>query len=164
MHARFRGMTLQTLLKRHGITTIKELTERTGLSRQQNWRLWHGLDGVGKATAKRLHARLGLPFEELMQVDPVPAVKRPRPGPPRPRGRPRKAPPAAAALTPLEESNRVLEVQIRATDASGLTKRQIANRLNKAGVPVGTETGRWDVDTVLAWLLDPGHVLDGGHA
>jgi transcriptional regulator with XRE-family HTH domain len=69
-------MTLQTLLKQHGITTIKELMHRTGLSRQHCWGLWHGYNGVGKATAKRLHERLGLPFDELMQVDPVPA--RPR--------------------------------------------------------------------------------------
>jgi hypothetical protein len=84
-------MTLQTLLRKHGITTIKELTHRSGLSRQQNWRLWHGYDGVGKATAKRLHERLGLPFEELMQVDPVPARPR-RPASqarPQPKGRPR---------------------------------------------------------------------------
>jgi transcriptional regulator with XRE-family HTH domain len=90
MRARFRGMTLQTLLQQHGITAIKELMHRTGLSRQHCWNLWHGYAGVGKATAKRLHERLGLPFEELMQVDPVPAVKQPHAAPPRPRGRPRK--------------------------------------------------------------------------
>ena len=91
MRARFRAMTLQILLRQHGIT-IKELTQRSGLSRQQSWRLWHGLDGVGKATALRLHERLGIPLEELLKVDPVPAVKRPGTTPPRPRGRPRKAP------------------------------------------------------------------------
>jgi transcriptional regulator with XRE-family HTH domain len=76
MRARVRGMTLQTLLRQHGITTIKELTQRSGLSRQQTWRLWHGYDGVGKATALRLHERLGIPLEALLKVDPVPA--RPR--------------------------------------------------------------------------------------
>jgi transcriptional regulator with XRE-family HTH domain len=90
MHARFRAMTLQTVLQQHGITTIKEFTERSGQSRQHSWRLWHGLDGVGKATALRLHERLGIPLEALLKVDPVPAVKRPRTTPPRPRGRPRK--------------------------------------------------------------------------
>jgi transcriptional regulator with XRE-family HTH domain len=94
MRARVRGMTLQTLLQQHGITRIKELRDRTGLSRQQSWNLWHGRVGVGKATAKRLHERLGLPFEELMQIDPVPAVKRPHTTPPRPRGRPRKTSPS----------------------------------------------------------------------
>jgi transcriptional regulator with XRE-family HTH domain len=73
MRVRFRGMTLQTLLQQHGITEIKELMHRTGLSRQHSWNLWHGYAGVGKTTAKLLHERLGLPFEELMQVDPVPA-------------------------------------------------------------------------------------------
>jgi transcriptional regulator with XRE-family HTH domain len=94
MRATVGGMTLQTLLRQHGITKIKELMHRTGFSRQQSWNLWHGYVGVGKATAKRLHERLGLPFEELMQIDPVPAVKRPHTTPPRARGRPRKAPAA----------------------------------------------------------------------
>jgi transcriptional regulator with XRE-family HTH domain len=103
MRARFRGMTLQTLLRQHGITTIKELTRRSGLSRQQNWRLWHGYDGVGKATALRLHERLGIPLEELIRVDPVPAAKRPRTMPPKPRGRPRKAPQGRPSPSPEEE-------------------------------------------------------------
>jgi len=88
MHAKFRGMTLQTLLKQHGITSIKELRDRTGVSRQQGWNLWHGRVGVGKATAKRLYERLGIPAELLLQVDPIPAVKPPDRPPPRPRGRP----------------------------------------------------------------------------
>jgi transcriptional regulator with XRE-family HTH domain len=89
MRARFRGMTLQTLLRQHGITTIKELMHRSGLSRQQSWNLWHGYSGVGKATAKRLHEALGIPAEALLQVDPVPARK---PQAPRRRGRPRQRP------------------------------------------------------------------------
>jgi transcriptional regulator with XRE-family HTH domain len=88
MRATVRGMTLQTLLRQHGITRIKELKDRTGLSRQQSWNLWHGRVGVGKATAKLLHERLGIPAEQLLQVDPIPAVKRPDRPPPRTRGRP----------------------------------------------------------------------------
>jgi transcriptional regulator with XRE-family HTH domain len=91
MHPTLRSMTLQTLLQQHGITTIKELMHRTGLSRQHCWGLWHAYDGVGKATAKRLHERLGIPAEELLQVDPVPARPR-RPASkaqPQPKGRPR---------------------------------------------------------------------------
>src|SRR5262245_8487893 len=103
MRARFSSMTLQTLLRQHGITTIKELTQRSGLSRQQNWRLWHGYDGVGKATGLRLSERLGIPLEELIRVDPVPAVKRPGTTPPRPRGRPRKAPQGRPSTPPKEE-------------------------------------------------------------
>jgi transcriptional regulator with XRE-family HTH domain len=71
------GMTLQTLLQQYGITTIRELTHRTGLSRQQCWNLWHGQAGVGKETLKRLHERLGIPLEALLQVDPVPRRRRP---------------------------------------------------------------------------------------
>jgi hypothetical protein len=94
MRATVRGMTLQTLLRQHGITRIKELRDGTGLSRQQSWNLWHGRVGVGKATAKLLYERLGIPAEQLLQVDPIPAVKRPNMPPPRPRGRPRKVRPA----------------------------------------------------------------------
>jgi transcriptional regulator with XRE-family HTH domain len=94
MQARFTGMTLQTLLRQHGITTIKELMHRTGLSRQHCWSLWHAYDGVGKATAKRLHERLGIPAEQLLQVDPVPARPRRPASKARPRSRPRKAPAA----------------------------------------------------------------------
>jgi antitoxin component HigA of HigAB toxin-antitoxin module len=76
MRARFRSMTLQTLLRRYGITTIKDLMHGTGWSRQQCWNLWHAQVGVGKASAKRLHERLGIPAEELLQIDPVPARSR----------------------------------------------------------------------------------------
>ena len=87
MRARLQGMTLQTLLRQYGITKIKELTDRTGWSRQQCWNLWHAKAGVGKETAKLLHEKLGLPFEELMQIDPVPA--RPRRAASKGRPRPR---------------------------------------------------------------------------
>jgi transcriptional regulator with XRE-family HTH domain len=93
-------MTLQTLLRQYGITSIKELRERTGLSRQQGWNLWHGQVGVGKATAKRLYEQLGIPAEQLLQIDPVPAVKPPHTTPPQPRGRPRKTPPPQEAPRP----------------------------------------------------------------
>jgi hypothetical protein len=55
-------MTLPTLLRQYGITTIKGLAQRTGWSRQQSWSLWHGHDGVGKETMKRLHEQLGIPL------------------------------------------------------------------------------------------------------
>jgi transcriptional regulator with XRE-family HTH domain len=94
MRARFRSMTLQTLLRQHGITTIKELTHRTELSRQQSWNLWHGYAGVGKETAIRLHERLGIPLEALLKVEAVrqpraPACRRPRQPP---KGRPSTPP------------------------------------------------------------------------
>ena len=103
MRATVRGMTLRTVL-RHGITSIKELRHRTGLSRQQSWNLWHAQVGVGKATAKRLHEQLGIPAELLLQVDPVPATKPPHTTPPRPRGRPRKVPQSPPSTPPKEEA------------------------------------------------------------
>jgi transcriptional regulator with XRE-family HTH domain len=81
MDSTVEGMTLQTLLRQHGITTIRELTHRTGLSRQQCWNLWHAQAGVGKETLKRLHERLGIPYEQLLEVDPVPRKRRPEKAP-----------------------------------------------------------------------------------
>jgi transcriptional regulator with XRE-family HTH domain len=74
------GMTLQDLLKRHGFTRIKDFAERAELSSQHAWNLWHAKVGVGTDMLKRLHERLEIPLEELIQIDPVPAPKRkPRP-------------------------------------------------------------------------------------
>jgi transcriptional regulator with XRE-family HTH domain len=89
MRASIRGMTLETLLRRHGITTIRDFAQRTGLSRQHAWNLWHAKVGLGTEMVRRLHDDLGIPLEDLIRVDPVPAVKRPRTTPPRPRGRPK---------------------------------------------------------------------------
>jgi transcriptional regulator with XRE-family HTH domain len=72
------GMTLQDLLKRHGITRIKELAERAELSNQHAWNLWHAKVGVGTDMLKRLHERLKIPLDELIQLDHVPAPKRKR--------------------------------------------------------------------------------------
>lgn len=77
-------MTLRDLLKRHDIHTIRELTHRTGLSRQQCWNLWHGKTGVGLETVKLLHERLHIPLEELIQIDP-PSEPKKRNGRPRKR-------------------------------------------------------------------------------
>jgi len=87
------GVTLQAVLRRHGITTIKELQHKTGISKQHAWGLWHATTGVGKVAAKRMHEALGIPFEELMAVEPVPArprraASKARPGN-RAEGRPR---------------------------------------------------------------------------
>jgi transcriptional regulator with XRE-family HTH domain len=92
MSIRLRRMTLPELLERYRVYTIRELARRTGLSRQQAWTLWHGRARLGRLNLERFHTKLGIPLEELLQVDSVPAVKRPQTTPPRPRGRPRKAP------------------------------------------------------------------------
>jgi hypothetical protein len=76
MNATMRCMTLQEILKQHGITELRDFMERAGIpSRQQAWSLWHGEAGVGKVMAKRLHERLQIPLEELLEVDPVPYTK-----------------------------------------------------------------------------------------
>ncbi len=82
MQTTVRRMTLRQILKRHGITTLRDFQARTGFSRQHAWNLWHGYTGVGKGTAKRLEELLGIPFAELMRVKSVPASKRYRQRPP----------------------------------------------------------------------------------
>lgn len=76
MNRTVRRMTLQELLKQHNIHTIRELTHRTGLSRQQCWNLWWGEVGVGLETVKLLHERLPeIPLEDLIRID-QPAPKK----------------------------------------------------------------------------------------
>jgi hypothetical protein len=77
MKAKLRRMTLQKILERHGIHTIRRLRELTGLSSQQCWNLWWGKAGVGRRTMQLLHDRCNIPFDELASVDPVP--RRPSP-------------------------------------------------------------------------------------
>jgi transcriptional regulator with XRE-family HTH domain len=79
MHTRLSRMTLPTLLERYRVYTIRELSRRTGLSSQQAWNLWHGVVGLGRLNLQRLHEKLGIPFDELMQVErAVPAKRRGR--------------------------------------------------------------------------------------
>jgi transcriptional regulator with XRE-family HTH domain len=79
------GMTLQEILKRYGILAASELRRRVvdehgqpKLSRAQAFNLWRGKAGVGKETMRLLHDHLGVSYEELMEVDPVPARPRPK--------------------------------------------------------------------------------------
>jgi hypothetical protein len=76
------GMTLQEILKRHGILAASELRRRIvdehgqpKLSRAQAYNLWRGRAGVGKETMRLLHDQLGISYDELMEVDPVPKRK-----------------------------------------------------------------------------------------
>jgi transcriptional regulator with XRE-family HTH domain len=72
MSITLRRMTLPELLERYRVYTIRELSRRTGLSRQQAWNLWHGRARLGRLNLERLHTALGIPFEELLQVTPPP--------------------------------------------------------------------------------------------
>ena len=86
MEAMLRRMTLKQVLRRHGITSYQVFRDRTGFSRQHAWNLWYGYTGVGKGTAKRLEELLGVPYDELMHIRPVPASKRYRKRPPEEEG------------------------------------------------------------------------------
>jgi hypothetical protein len=73
------GMTLRALLEEYGIHTIRELTRRTGLSRQQCWNLWHGYAGIGRKTLNLFSEKLPeIPLQRLLEVDPIPHDQRPR--------------------------------------------------------------------------------------
>jgi transcriptional regulator with XRE-family HTH domain len=69
-------MTLPKLLERYGIYTIRELSRRTGLSPQHAWNLWHAKVGLGRRNLQRLHEKLGIPAEELLQVTPPDPAQR----------------------------------------------------------------------------------------
>jgi transcriptional regulator with XRE-family HTH domain len=73
-------MTLQELLRKHGILAASELRRRIPtLSRAQAYNLWRGRAGVGKETMRLLHDRLGISYDELMEVDPVGRPQRRQP-------------------------------------------------------------------------------------
>jgi hypothetical protein len=78
-------MTLQELLKRHNILAASELRRRVLdedgqpiLSRTQAHNLWSGRAGVGKETMRLLHDKLGIAYDELMEVDAVPGYRKRR--------------------------------------------------------------------------------------
>jgi transcriptional regulator with XRE-family HTH domain len=70
------GMFLRDLLPQHGIPSIAELRRRLGLRKQYAWLLWHGTIGLSSDMMRRLHDELGIPFEELMQVERATPAKR----------------------------------------------------------------------------------------
>jgi hypothetical protein len=83
MIATVRPMKLQDILKAHGILAASELRRRLVdphgtplLSRAQAWNLWAGKVGVGRRAMRMLHDHLGIPYEDLMEVDEVPAPKK----------------------------------------------------------------------------------------
>ena len=78
-------MTLQELLIRYDIRAPSELRRRIvdehgqpKLSRAQAHNLWSGKAGVGKETMRLLHDHLGISYDELMEIDPVPSPRKRR--------------------------------------------------------------------------------------
>jgi transcriptional regulator with XRE-family HTH domain len=96
------AMKLRDLLEAHGISTIADFRRRTGLSKQHAWNLWHGQANVGLRMARRLEARLAIPYTVFLELE------RERPPAARPPGRPRKRPPSAQppATTPPRRRGR----------------------------------------------------------
>jgi transcriptional regulator with XRE-family HTH domain len=82
------AMKLRDLLDAHGIPTIADFRRRTGLSKAHAWQLWHGEVNIGVRMARRLEARLGIPYTVFLELE------RERPPAARPPGRPRKRPPS----------------------------------------------------------------------
>jgi transcriptional regulator with XRE-family HTH domain len=97
MPIRLSRMTLPELLERYRVYTIRDFADRTGLSRQQAWNLWHGVVGIGRRNLQRLHTALGIPFEELMRVEQAKPAKR--------QGqKPLRQPPKSHPSTPPKEA------------------------------------------------------------
>ena len=91
-----RGMFLRDLLPQYEIPSIVALRQRLGLTKQYAWLLWHGKIALSSDMLRRLHDELGIPFEELMQVERAEPAKR--------RGRkPLRPPPKGRPSTPPKE-------------------------------------------------------------
>jgi transcriptional regulator with XRE-family HTH domain len=69
-------MLLGDLLPHYGISTILELCQRLGLTKQYGWMLWHGKIAVSANMMRRLHGELGVPLEALIQVKRATPAKR----------------------------------------------------------------------------------------
>lgn len=91
------GMFLRDLLPDYGVSSLTELCQRLGLTKQYAWLLWHGKIALSADMIRRLHAELHIPLEALLQIErATPAKRRGRP-PKQPRRRPRPTPPEASA-------------------------------------------------------------------
>jgi transcriptional regulator with XRE-family HTH domain len=60
---------LRDLLPQYGIPSMAKLCQRTGLTKQHAWLLWHGTIALSADMMRRLHAALDIPLEALMQVE-----------------------------------------------------------------------------------------------
>ena len=79
MSTKLSCMTLPELLERYRVYTIRRVSQRrTGLSSQQAWQLWHGVVGLGRRNMQRLHEKLGISAEELLQVERPPRGTKPK--------------------------------------------------------------------------------------
>jgi hypothetical protein len=151
MPTRLSRMTLPELLERYRVYTIRDLARRTGISSQQAWNLWHGKARLGRMNLERLHTALGIPFEELLQVDrPPPATRRspaPRRQHPVAEAPVVEAAPAPVFLTPQDRKAAML-ARLQAMQAAGMSYQAMATQLNAEGVPTLSGRGRWLAGTI----------------
>jgi len=61
-------MTAQDLLQPYGITSAADLHRKADLTRQRAWQIWSGRTGVGARSAKKIHDKLGVPYELLLSL------------------------------------------------------------------------------------------------
>jgi hypothetical protein len=86
-------MKLPELLEKYRIYTIRALCQKTGLSPQQGWHLWWHRRSLTRDTLKLLHETIGIPYEELMDLDPRVATEPKAPPTKSPRKQARRRPP-----------------------------------------------------------------------
>jgi plasmid maintenance system antidote protein VapI len=77
-------MTLDELLKSHGIHRPADLKALLGIQRQYAWQLWHGVRQFTPEQALKLFDLHGVPMEELYRAERSPEPIE------APKGRPRK--------------------------------------------------------------------------
>jgi transcriptional regulator with XRE-family HTH domain len=76
------GMTLQELLRAHGIHRPSELAAAADIDRRHAWQIWHGKARIGHVVALRIYESTGIPIHELLRAGAAST--------PAPKGRPRK--------------------------------------------------------------------------
>ena len=82
-------MTLDELLKSHGIHRPADLKALLGIQRQYAWQLWHGKRRFTPEQALKLLDVHGVPMDELYRAEPPPEeIKAPKGRPRKARGRP----------------------------------------------------------------------------
>jgi plasmid maintenance system antidote protein VapI len=77
-------MTLNELLKDHGIHRPSDLRALLGIGRQYAWQLWHGKRKFTPEQALKLLDAHGVPMDQLYRAE-IPTERSPSP-----KGRPRK--------------------------------------------------------------------------
>jgi len=62
-------MTIQQLCKPYGIKTAAQFARKTGMQRQRGWQIWNAQTGIGSASMKLIHEKIGIPYELLFALN-----------------------------------------------------------------------------------------------